>query len=169
MSTSDYKWLRASLQVTTNDCEWLRVRLRVSTSQTTSDYESGYEWLRVITSDYKWLPVNSETLLDLEWLVIIAGKKLVQIINCLITFCKFIINIISTIFVLPVNAAWPSYLHLIKYEWLMLKLWLNHREIFRFGLFIWTNNSRHETEFWKGLLLKGFTKKIAIFWVLGEI
>ena len=158
VTTSNYK-------VTTSDCEWpqvttidyklLRVRLRVSTSQA--------------TSGHKWLRNKSETLMDLEWLVTIAGKKLVQIINCLITFCKFIINIISTIFVLPVNAAWPSYLHLIKYEWLMLKLWLNHREIFRFGLFIWTNNSRHETEFWKGLLLKGFTKKIAIFWVMGEI
>ena len=146
-TTSDYKWLRASLQVTT------------------SDYESDHEWLRVITSDYKWLRVKSETLLDLEWLVTIAGEKLVQIINCSITFCKFIISIISSIFVLPVN----SYLHLIKYEWLMLKLLLNDWDTFRCGLFIWTKNSRHETEFRKGLLLKGSTKEIAIFWVLGEV
>ena len=150
-TTSDYKWLRASLQVTT------------------SDYESDHEWLRVVTSDYKWLRVKSETLLDLEWLVTIAGKKLVQIINCLITFCKFIVNIISTVFVLPVNTARPSYLHLIKYEWLMLKLWLSHRDTFRCGFFIWTNSSRHETEFRKRLLLKGSTKKIVIFWVLERI
>ena len=72
------------LQVTTSDYKWQRV----TTSQTTRDYESGYEWLRVITSDYQRLRVKSETLLDLERLVTIAGKKLVQIVNCLITFCK---------------------------------------------------------------------------------
>ena len=44
-----------------------------------------------------------------------------------------------------------------------------HIHIDRSGLFIWTNNRRHETECRKGLLLKGSTKRIAIFWVLGEI
>ena len=134
----------------------------------TSDFEPVSKWLRVTASDSKWLWVKSETLLDLEWLVTIAGKKLVQIINCLITFCKFI-NIISTILVLPVNTVGLSYLHMIKYKWVMLKLRFNHRDTFRYGLFTWTNSSRHETEFRKGLLFKGSTKKIAIFWVLREI
>ena len=55
--------------------------------------------------------------MDLESLVTVAGKKPVQIINCLITFCKFIINIISTIFVLPVNTIFlPSQIQMINVE-----------------------------------------------------
>ena len=145
VTTSNYK-------VTTSDCEWpqvttidyklLRVRLRVSTSQA--------------TSGHKWLRNKSETLMDLEWLVTIAGKKLVQIINCLITFCKFIINIISTIFVLPVNKArpslfLPSQIQIINVEAVAQSL--RHIHIDRHE----TWNSGHETEFRKGLLLKGST------------
>ena len=145
VTTSNYK-------VTASDCEWpqvttidyklLRVRLRVSKSQA--------------TSGHKWLRNKSETLMDLEWLVTIAGKKLVQIINCLITFCKFIINIISTIFVLPVNKArpslfLPSQIQIINVEAVAQSP--RHIHIDRHE----TWNSRHETEFRKGLLLKGST------------
>ena len=44
-----------------------------------------------------------------------------------------------------------------------------HVHIDRSGLVIWTNNRRRETECRKGLLLKGSTRMIAIFWVLVEI
>ena len=75
-----------------------------------SDYEPDFEWLRETTSDYEWLQVtatqegNSN---DSGTVSYIAGKKLVRIITNNITntftFCKFIINIICTLFVLSVT------------------------------------------------------------------
>ena len=75
-----------------------------------SDYEPDFEWLRETTSDYEWLQVtatqegNSN---DSGMVSYIAGKKLVRIITNNITntftFCKFIINIICTLFVLSVT------------------------------------------------------------------
>ena len=143
---------KTRLCVTTSDYEWL----------TTSESESGYKLLRVITNGYEWLWVKSETLMDLKWLVTIAGKKVVQIINYLITFFKFIINISSTIFVLRVNTARPSCLHLIKHKWLMLKLRLNYRDTFSMTdvMFLFELLSAEmKQNFRKGLLVKGSTKK----------
>ena len=75
-----------------------------------SDYEPDFEWLRETTSDYEWLQVTATqegNNNDSGMVSYIAGKKLVRIITNNITntftFCKFIINIICTLFVLSVT------------------------------------------------------------------
>ena len=45
VTTSDYKWLRTRIRVTTGDYKWVQV--------TTSDYEPEYELLQVTTSQTK--------------------------------------------------------------------------------------------------------------------
>ena len=109
MTTSDYSWLRVPTSQTKSDCKWLQVTT-IHTTSTISDYEWLRARLRVTSRDYKWLQVtatqegNSN---DSGMVSYIAGKKLVRIITNNITntftFCKFIINIICTLFVLSVT------------------------------------------------------------------
>ena len=53
VTTSDYNWLRARLQVPSSNYNWLQVIikdyqwLRAGLRVTTSDYQSNYEWLQL--------------------------------------------------------------------------------------------------------------------------
>ena len=61
---NDYKWLR----VTTSDYNWLRARLQVPSSN--------YNWLRVIMKDYQWLRAGLRlTTSHFKWLRVTTTRQ----------------------------------------------------------------------------------------------